>query len=528
MTNKDSNIAEKMAATQREISVAEFFEKNRHLLGFDNPQKSLLTVVREAVDNSLDACEEAGILPDINVKVKQISDDRFKISIQDNGPGIVKAQIPRIFGKLLYGSKFFKLSQSRGQQGIGISAAVLYSQLTTGKPSLIRSRTGPDKKVEQFQVRIDTLKNEPQIIEETTYDKRYIDHGTFIEMEIEGAYRKGKQSIDEYMKQTAISNPFANLIYTSPTDEKISFKRVVNNLPRRAKSIKPHPHGVELGVFERMSKNTKARTVASFMANDFSRVSLVSAKNICKLARIDCNLDPRKLEHEQIEKIWRTIQKEKIMKPPLDCLSPIGEAVLEKAIEKDFNAEFTAAITRPPAVYRGNPFGIEVCIGYGGENINEKGPATVVRVANRVPLLYEPSACAITKAIKKISWNNYKIQQQNNVPTGPLIIVVHMYSTWIPYTSEGKEAIDAYNIILKEIKLGLQDCARKVGRYIAGKKRRQIEKRRQSLFETYIPELAGALEKITNVKKETIENDLRKMLKKELLDNGNKEEGSSE
>jgi len=111
--------ARSMAARQRDISVSEFFTKNRHLLGFDNPQKALLTAVKEAVDNSLDACEEAGILPDLEVEIAEVSENRYRVAVQDNGPGIVQQQVPKIFGKLLYGSKFHRLKQQRGQQGIG-------------------------------------------------------------------------------------------------------------------------------------------------------------------------------------------------------------------------------------------------------------------------------------------------------------------------------------------------------------------------------------------------------------------------
>ena len=152
MANNIQIHARELAKKQKEISVAEFFEKNRHLLGFDNPRKSLLTTVKEAVDNSLDACEEARILPELNVEIIQLSETRFKLILEDNGPGIIKVQIPKIFGKLLYGSKFHKLSQSRGQQGIGISAAVLYSQLTTGKPATITSKTDESKKAQQFKI----------------------------------------------------------------------------------------------------------------------------------------------------------------------------------------------------------------------------------------------------------------------------------------------------------------------------------------------------------------------------------------
>ncbi len=509
--------AEQMAVDQREISVAEFFEKNRHLLGFDNPTKSLLTVIKEGVDNSLDACEEAGILPEVLVKIKQLKqEDRYRITIRDNGPGIVKAQIPRIFGKLLYGSKFYKLSQSRGQQGIGISAAVLYSQLTTSKPTRIVSNTTKSKKPHEFKIRIDTIKNEPQIIEDVVHEKNFPDHGVHIEMEIEGRYVKGARSIDEYIEQTALANPFAKITYHAPDGRKTTYSRVVDKLPRRPKSIKPHPYGVEVGVFERMAKHSKSKSTAGFLSNDFSRVSRPVANQVCKIAKVKPSRKPKSLDHEEIESLWRTLQKTKLMKPPVDCLSPIGESVLEKAIKKDTKADFVAAITRPPSVYRGNPFGIEVCVGFGGE-LNPKGSGRLVRIANRVPLLYEASSCAITKALKKIDWRHYRVDSQGNLPTGPIIILTHMYSTWIPYTSESKEAIDAYPVILKEIKLALQDCLRKLGRYLSGQKRRQVEKQRQSLFEKYIPEAAHAISKMSGVSKDKIMRDMMKIVKKEKV-----------
>src|SRR5678816_26719 len=182
--------AESMAATQRDISVSEFFAKNRHLLGFDNPRKALLTAVKEAVDNSLDACEEAGIVPEIWVHLESTGTNRFKVAVQDNGPGIVRKQIPLIFGKLLYGSKFHRLRMSRGQQGIGISAAGMYGQLTTGKPVQIISRTSARTPAHFFEVQIDTKKNEPLILEKKQIEWEST-RGTQVTMEVEGRYQKG-------------------------------------------------------------------------------------------------------------------------------------------------------------------------------------------------------------------------------------------------------------------------------------------------------------------------------------------------
>ena len=197
-----------MASRQREISVSEFFLKNRHLLGFDTPSRALVTAVKEAVDNALDACEEAGMLPDIIVQVRDHS-GRSR-SRGRGGPGIVESQIARIFGKLLYGSRFHKLSQSRGQQGMGISAAGMYGQLTVGKPLHIISRIEGDELASELYVSIDTANNRPDI-----HKKRRVKwdrpHGTRVEMEIEGHHQQGPQSIKIYLKQTAIANPHVSI-----------------------------------------------------------------------------------------------------------------------------------------------------------------------------------------------------------------------------------------------------------------------------------------------------------------------------
>ncbi|MBM4147398.1 MAG: DNA topoisomerase VI subunit B, partial [Nitrospira sp.] len=218
--------AKEFASEQKEISVSEFFEKNKHLLGFDNKTKALLMAIKETVDNSLDACEEAGILPEVKVAIKTIGEDKYRIIIQDNGPGIVKEQVPRVFGKLLYGSKFHRLRQNRGQQGIGVSATVLYSQLTTGTPTKIWSKIEGEKDIHYYELFIDTKKNEPEIVKEEII-KDGMEQGIKVQMELVGRYRK-TQSVDDYLKQTSISNPFAKIIYSAPDGTKITFPRSVN------------------------------------------------------------------------------------------------------------------------------------------------------------------------------------------------------------------------------------------------------------------------------------------------------------
>src|SRR5262244_1700078 len=278
--------AVEMGARQREISVSEFFTKNRHLLGFDNPRKALLTCVKEAVDNALDACEEAGILPDVTVRLEVVSNGepvapsqatKFRITVTDNGPGIVRQQIPRIFAKLLYGSKFHRLRMSRGQQGIGISAAGMYGQLTTGKPVQIISRTSARTPAHYFEVQIDTKKNEPLILEKKEIAWEF-PRGTQVTMEVEGRYQKGRASVDEYVEQTIIANPHVRLTYVTPEGETKEFRRTYDQLPPSPREIKPHPYGIELGMLLKMLHDTSSHSVAGFLAADFSRVSPALAK----------------------------------------------------------------------------------------------------------------------------------------------------------------------------------------------------------------------------------------------------------
>jgi DNA topoisomerase-6 subunit B len=512
---KDSGTkAHEMAKKQREISVAEFFSKNRHLLGFDNPRKAPLTVIKEAVDNSLDACEEARIVPEISVEVIEMAENRFRIIVEDNGPGIVKKQVPKVFAKLLYGSKFHRLKMSRGQQGIGISAAVMYGQLTTGKPARITTKIGPKYPAYYCELSINTSENKPEIMKEEDVEWNK-EHGTRVEIDLEAIYQKGSQSIDAYLKQTAIVNPHATIIYTNPKAEQIIFPRATDQLPAEPQEIKPHPKGVELGMLIKMLQETESRTMQSFFVNDFSRVGAQSAKEILQKAGLLCDFSPEKVSREQAERLMKAIDETKLMNPPTDCVTPIGSEQFEKGLKKEIKAEFYAVTTRPPEVYRGNPFIIEAGVAFGGDQEQDK-QIRLLRYANRVPLQYQQSACAITQAILQTNFRSYGLSQSKGaIPVGPCTIAVHMGSVWVPFTSESKEAIAHYPEIMKEIKLALQECGRQLASYVLKKQRLNNEMKKRSHIEQYIPHIGNVLQtmlKLTQGQKDKLESDLNRLL----------------
>ena len=618
-TAKRRATAQTLAAGQRDISVSEFFAKNRHLLGFDSPRKALLTSVKEAVDNALDACEEAGILPEIWVHIEQVGDSgsRYRMGVQDNGPGIVSKQIPLIFGKLLYGSKFHRLRMSRGQQGIGISAAGMYGVLTTGKPVKIISKIDAKHPAHYSELRIDTKTNQPEILngkgegvdipagkggaelmakhqiewvaENDKGDS--VDHGTRVTIEMEAKFQRGRGSVEEYLEQTAISNPHARIHFQGPDGPERILERSTDDLPPEPKEIKPHPYGVELGRLVTMLQEHPKFTLAQFLTQSFSRVSHGTAKKICDIAKLSTRVTTGKLGRGEADALFKAIQETKIPPPATDCVVPIGEQRLLSGIRQVVPGEFFTAATRPPGVYRGNPFVIEASLAYGGGpsaqkisldalvelagesdarslrqfltstfsglggeaadkildeaklaprqspsklkkpalqalhgamqhvNADEGQNMSVLRYANRVPLQFQPAACAVTQTILSTNWRSYGLSQsRGSLPSGPVTVMVHVASVWVPFTSESKEAIASYPEIQKEIRLALQAVGRKLGMYLRRRLRVAQEGQRRSIFLRYLKEVAGAVSTINGVDRDKLYEQLLSVAKKKTAE----------
>lgn len=477
--------ADELAKQQRSISVAEFFEKNKHLLGFDSPTRGIVTTVKEAIDNALDACEEAGVLPDIYLGIFRMEGDIFKVVVEDNGPGIVPDNIPYVFGKLLYGSRFHQIRQSRGQQGIGISAAVLYAQLTSGRPTLVISRCGSDRSAYRFRIQIKTETNEPEILEkeETKWDRT---HGTRIEIEFRSSLTAKKRLI-EYLRYTSVVNPHAR-IRVELDGEAILFDRASDEPIIPPMAILPHPHGVELGELKRVAAASK-EPLESFLISNFSRVGQKTAAEMIERAGLKATKKAHTLDPSDLSRLQEAMQQVKVPPPPAhQCLSPIGETLIRQGLEKEFEFDFCSARTRPASVYHGHPFIVEAALGYGGK-LESEGNARIMRFANRVPLMYQQGACAITGCISSVHWKTYNISQ-SGLPTGPVLLLVHVASTNVPFTSESKDAIASIPEIEKEITLALQELGRDLKTFLTRRdKSRQTEERARAIC-AIIPEIA--------------------------------------
>lgn len=512
-------VAEELAKKQKEISVSEFFERNKHILGFDSAIRSLITSVKEAVDNALDACEEASVLPELYVEISRpegapaasatAKGEELTMIVEDNGPGIVKAQVGNIFARLLYGSRFHSVRQSRGQQGIGISATVMYGQLTTGKPATVVTKIGAKQPILWTQVKLDTRQNKPDVVKQETYysdtlPKAYAhfadkDHGTRIEVALTGKYQRGPQSIFEYLRSTAIVNPHARITFKEPDGTTTVFERATDQLPIPTKEIKPHPEGTELGTLLKMAKNTSAKTVTSFLQEEFSRVSSEKAKEICEAAALSPGRSIDKLDLDDAKALLEAFGKVKLLAPPTDCLSPIGEVLVRKGLKKELpDTEFIATVTRPATVYSGRPFVVEAGLAYGGSLAKDE-QVRIIRFANRVPLLYQKGACVSTTAVEEMDWRRYELEQRGGkgIPIGPVVLLVHVASVNVPFTSEAKEAMADIDAIRNEIVLALRECARKMGSHVRKKAKLSKMREKEETIRKLIPKIAEKAAAIT-------------------------------
>lgn len=523
-------------------SVSEFFRRNAAMLGYTGKVRSLTTLVHEAVTNSLDACEEAGIPPYVRVEVEELGREHYKVVVEDNGPGIPEKYITHVFGKMLAGTKAHRNIQSRGQQGIGISGAVMFAQVTSGKATRVITSTGDD--IIEAWVKIDVEKNEGKIVKKERHPNPKGWRGTRIELEVKNVrYIRSKQGVYWYLKLTAIANPHAHIELIEPDGKLIVFPRSTEEVPKPPVEMKPHPRGVMTDDIYRMSRKTRRNTVRRFLVGEFSRISdkkvdelieYIAALRLIKTEQ-DKNVQeqlykrlaegdvkavlrsfrgytkvvkqvakmmekpPETLTWHEAEEIVEAFKYMKFLAPPTHGLRPIGEENIEKGLTTILKPEFVTAVTRPPKVYSGGiPFQVEVGIAYGGEI---PSGFELLRYANRVPLLFDAGACVTTSAARSIDWKRYKVDDPDRAP---LVLMINVVSVHVPYTGTGKQSIASDDDIYNEIRLAIMDAARKLQTYLSGKHRRLYQVKRRKTFEKYVPEIARALSILVGVPEEEV------------------------
>lgn len=692
LDNRQNGVAQNLADEQRQTSIAEFFEKNKQMLGFGSKNRAIVTAVKEGVDNSLDAAEEARIFPDITVEIEN-NREYYTVSIEDNGPGIPKSSVPSVFGKLLYGSRFHREMQQRGQQGIGISAAVLYSQLTSGNPARVKSKTEESDKAYYVEVGIDTDDNTPIIHSEREVEWSEKEHGIRIELDMEGNMRARKR-LHTYIKNTAVVNPHARLELHEPDDSVIFDERAVNELPDEVEEIKPHPHGIELGTLLDIIKDTSANSLDEFLQQEFTRVGAKTSQGIIDsflelqfgrsisweysrnmdrlqgVVESSINRKGRKVTEEfaervtnrlkdldsisyyniestvnevsnymdensektfgstvrskcienlwsevseskdeslnnltssvtvdrksqdlidkfssqlsiafssrendkfitkselenivlesaesaaeekngafgekarqkVVDKLWENYDQSEYKLPPLSqigddreiarrllksmkdsnavappkkCISPITESHIIRGLKSRYNADFYSASTRSSSVANGKPFVVEAGVAYGGD-ISPDGKIELNRFANRVPLVYQEGACSITREVKSIRWNSYKLSQNSgSLPKGPMVLLVHIASTNVPFTSESKDAVASVPEMKKEIERAVREVGRDIKSHLKQERKRKERQVKRDTIGGLLSDMSEKLEQITGDKVGDIRSSQSKIL----------------
>jgi len=495
--------------TFEQISPADFFYRNRDIAGFTNPSRAIFSSVRELVENALDASDLHGVPPEVYIRLSQEDEagEVFVLRVEDNGSGIPARHIPSAFGQVLFGSKY-KLRQARGTFGLGGTMAILYGQITTHKPVYVASSTGTSRTYE-YKLMIDIQRNRPIIVDRKIHRNKTEWHGSAVEYSLEGDYFRAMPKILEYLKQTAMVTPYANITFVDPKGRLYRFTRVTTDMPPPPEETLPHPYGVDVETIQRLAKTTNCRNMLDFMQKHFHRVGERTAEQFLQFAGIGEKKDPRKLKPQQVVKLVRMMKKfDGFMRPDASCLSPLGEDLLKAGILKELKPDFIAVCQRSPSAYAGHPFIVETAIAYGGD-IPKEDDILVYRFANRIPLLYDEASDVTVRVIKSMNWRTYKVSADM-----PIAIVVHLCSTKVPYKTVGKEFIADRPEVRREILNGIREAARKLRRFLTRKEHVARERRRLSVFSKYLPKIAQFSTELAG-KKETpdIETLLRSVRK---------------
>ncbi len=496
-------------------STAEYFSKNLQQVGFSSPTKAVLTTLKEAVDNALDACEENGLLPELKVEIERLgagsikNSERIRVMVEDNGPGIDADDIPKVFGEYLASSKFGRGRCTRGQQGIGISAATTWAQMTCAQGAKVISKTKAMRKAVSAVIEVD-IKNNKGI----TKKKETIDwnrpHGTQVEFIFDGRIQiNGEAGLLNYLLGTTLVNPHLTLHYQLPDQEKVTIERVSKEVPAIPEAADPHPHTMKLGEFISHSHLFGRVKVSAWLKKGFSRITDQTIDEMCKVkenklskALFEKNVD--QLGNPEFTLIFSAIQKTELKAPSTSSVLSIGEESLSKSVLRLGEVDFFSVVSRKPTICDFKPVQVEVAIArLQQKNMESDSPVQLLRFANRVPLQFDKSACAIAQAITTVNWRAYGLgQPKDSMPQGPYIFAVSIVSPFIKFKNASKETIDASDELVEEIRRTLMQAGQKLSRYIKAEDRANDLEEKLKYIEQFGPILVDGLARITGAKEE--------------------------
>ncbi len=506
-------------------STAEYFAKNLQQVGFSSPLKAVLTTLKEAVDNSLDACEYNNILPDLEIEVIKVGNgstkntDLVKIVVEDNGPGIEGDDLAKVFGEYLASSKFGRGQCSRGQQGIGISAATTWAQMTNAKGVQVISKTKGMRKAISAQVDVDIKTNTGVVKNKEMIDWKNKTNGVRVEFLMDGRIQlNGDGGLQTYIDGTALLNPHASMKFKLGEMDWQTTDRVSTETPIIPEATLPHPHTFKLGEFITHATLYGKISVAKFLKTGFSRISDQSIKDFVKAGMPKALVEKpvTSLNEEDFKKVFQSVQATQLMSPSTKSVLTVGEESLSKSINRLGQVDFFSVVTRTPTICDFKPVVVEVALARFISRGDEGTPVQLLRFANRVPLQFDKSGCAITWAIESVNWKSYGLQQpKESLPLGPYVFAVSVVSPFIKFKNASKETIDASDELVEEIRRALMQAGQKLSRHIKSEMREADLERKLAHIEQFGPILVEKLVMLAGAnesRKKKAEEGLKKIL----------------
>ncbi len=487
-------------------SSAEYFSKNLQQVGFSSYTKAALTTIKEAVDNSLDACEEAGILPEVFVFIEKVGEgtaknaEAIRIRVEDNGPGLEVEDVVKVFGEYLASSKFGRGRCSRGQQGIGISAVTTWAQLTSARGASIITKTAKMRKAVQCVVEVDIKHNRGTLKSKENLEWGK-EHGLACEFVIDARIQlNGEGGLLAYLTGTTLVNPHLTLRYKVLDQDEVTIPRVTDEMPEIPEATDPHPHTMKLGEFIAHSHLFGRVSIGAWLKKGFSRVSDGILREMKQggltQSLLDMSVDNATEEH--FKKVFSALQKAKLMAPSTTSVLSIGESSLAKSIQRLGQVDFFSVVSRKPAICDFKPVLVETAIARLLDRKSEDDQVMLLRFANRVPLQFDKSACAMTHAAESVNWRAYGLNQpKDSLPLGPYIIAVSVVSPFIKFKNASKETVDASDELVEEIRRTLIQAGQRLSKHIRREtKEADLEKKRQHI-EMFAPILVDGACRIT-------------------------------